>query len=225
MNKISAICILLLSSVMGYAQNATTQDLIEEYQKTAGDHAALYYAPIEPFFMQARWINDPYWETDQCTSGEVLYDGVLYRDVMMRFNVATQSLIVATPVSKILVAPNMEKIEYFTLFGHRFEKFDGKFRELMSGDKNLKLWHEKTKVRGRDVEKNRRIYLNFDETDKYFIVDGGRTFQVKKAKDIAKNYPEYKKQIKKYIRTSELDYAESKVYAIVKTFEYLTSIK
>ena len=33
------------------------------------------------------------------------------------------------------------------------------------------------------------------------------------------------KQIKKYIRTSELDYAENKLYAIVKTFEYLTSIK
>lgn len=225
MNKILAICMLLLSSVMAYAQNATTQDLIEEYQKEAGDHAALYYAPIEPFFMQARWINDPYWETDQCTPGEVLYDGTLYRDVMMRFNAATQALIVATPESKILVAPNMDKVEYFILFGHRFERFDGKYRELIAGEKDLILWHEKTKVRGRDVEVNRRILLHFDEHDKYFIVDGDRTFQVKKAKDIAKNYPEYKKQIKKYIRNSELGYVENKVYGLVKTFEYLTTIK
>ena len=222
MKRITTICLLIVSATSLFAQGRIDQEIADRYQKEAGDHAALYYAPIENPFSQARWINHPYWEQLDCVEGEVCFDRVVYKKVMMRFNIATQRLIVAMPNSKILVTPDMAKVDYFVIFGKRFEEKDGRFMCVEYRSGNLTLWHEKVKMKGTDVQKDNRSYSSYNEIDRFYVVDGQTEFQIKKAKDIAKHYPIYKKMILKHIKNS---YIQDKYELMAETLEYLTSIK
>lgn len=197
MNKTGCLFVLLSATLPLHAQNVKDQDLVDAYLAEAKDHAELYYSPIENIQSSAFWINHPYWQTDDLSAGEICYNGMLYKNQVMRINIATQNLVVATPKAKILVVPDITKIDYFILFAKRFEYIDGKIQCIEWSNGQIRLLHEKTKKKGSDVVKDGRSYYSYDESDKFTLVDGKSSYKVKKANDIIKLYPQYKKQIKK----------------------------
>lgn len=225
MKQLITIGLLLIMPIISFAQNALDQDLVNEYQKRVGDHAALFFAPIEDPISMAKWINHPYWDTDELGVGEVCYDGVVYQNVAMRFNVAQQQLAVATPVTRALVTPDMSKVSYFTLFDKKFIPHNDKFICLEFSTPGLEFWHEKTKVRGHDIYKNNRSYNSYDESNKYFLIKDGVTIQVKKAKDIAKQFPKIRKQVMKYLYNSDIMYSKSKEETMLATLMFISNIE
>lgn len=223
--KLFAICTTLLFSIPLLAQEKINQEIVDAYLKEAGDHAALFYSPIETPPSSALWINHPFWLTEELNVGDIQYDGILYKNILMRINVASQNLVVATPITKLLVEPDMSKIEYFVLFNKRFEINNGVIEcvEWEKGD--LKLWHRLTKKKGADIVKDSRSYYSYDESNLYYVQDGSATYQVKKAKDVAKQYPQHKKQILKYVKDESSYSSLDKINRIIKALECVSSFK
>ena len=225
MNKFVVACLgLMLSATTATAQVSTQQKLTDAYLSEAGDHAALFYAPIEDPIMAARWANHPFWESEDITIGNVSFSGILYNDVAMRYNVVTQQLVVATPQARILVTPNMEKLDWFTLFGKRFEKRGETFCCLEFDENGIKMWHKQVKRRGQDRIKDNLVYLSYDVFDSFIINDGKQEFEIKKTKELTKYYPEKKKAIRRLIGSS----GYSKYYTLqqlVYVLKYLNSTK
>lgn len=222
MKKIAFIGLLLLTATQINAQSKFDQNLVDAYLKEADDHAALYYAPLEQPFNATRWENDPFWESAEGSIGTVYYDGVLYKDVMMRFNVAQQQLAVATPKNKILVCPDMSKIEYFTLFDQHFERIDGRFAAMEFSDGNgVEFWNAKEKIKGPDVFINNHSYNSYIENDYYYLKIDGVMHKVKKAKDIAKLFPTAKSTMMKQLRETEYSIQGNKHNAMLYVLRFL----
>lgn len=201
------------------------QNIVDKYLQEAGDHAALFFSPVEETINSARWANDPYWLTSSCTPGELVYDGILYKNLNMRLNVVKQTLSVATPESKILVCPDTAKIERFVLFGKPFIKKGNRWACIEYQSKDLALWHEKYKEKTADVVIDARSYMNYKEVDIYYIIENGKKHFVKKASDIPSCFPKYKKPLTKYVRNYVNMLEVTKLQGILSTLNYLDDLK
>lgn len=202
MKKLTSLLLLIISFAPLCAQHNFDQKLVEAFQKEAGDHAALYYAPLEQPFNVTRWANDPFWDGQDGSRGSICYDGIVYDNVLMRFNVAEQQLSVATPSNNILVTPYMSKVSYFVLYGKRFEKIDGLYACQEYVDNGVEFWNAKKKIKGQDVLKGFRSFYSYNEINLYYLKKDGVLYPVKKAKDIIRLFPTQEKRLKKILRQS-----------------------
>lgn len=217
--------LLLLPFASSLAQSNIDQHLVDLYQKEAKDYAALFYSPIETPFQSTKWINHPYWEVIDCTDGEVCYDGLLYKGLSLRFNAAAQYIAVATPMSKILVTPDMSRVDYFILFGKKFVKQNDEKFSCLEYDKGIiQLWYRKNVTKGPEVIRDRRSYLSYVIKDSYIVRLGKRDYPIKNAKDIAKIFPEYKKEIRKYVLNARVN-TQDKLELMQMTLDYVSSLK
>lgn len=203
MKRLTSLFLLIVFFAPLCAQHNFDQKLVEAYQKEAGDHAALYYSPLEQPFNMTRWANDPFWAGQEGTRGSICYDGIVYDNVLMRFNVAEQQLAVATPENNILVAPNMSKVSYFVLFGKRFEIIDGLYACQEYAKNGVELWNAKKKIKGQDVLKGLRSFYSYNEIDIFYLKKDGVLYPVKKAKDIIRLFPAQEKKLKKVLRQGD----------------------
>jgi hypothetical protein len=49
------------------------QAVFDEFRKAAGDYAALYSGKAEENYNQQKYLNHPYWNTDEFREGAVCY--------------------------------------------------------------------------------------------------------------------------------------------------------
>jgi len=167
-----------------------------------GDHAALFQGRIEPEFNSGAWSAHPFWSDEEFHEGTVCYDGNLYTQVWLRYNIFENELVVLTPKTKLPVIPNQEKIEFFTMGDTRFVRRDGRFMAVVFDGNNFMLLHCAIKSRGLEHEVEGRMVRTMDLADLYYVEDkAGDRYEVRKARSFEKLYPKYKRPLRKYRRS------------------------
>lgn len=225
MNRLFLNILGIIFPLYLFAQDKADQKqvLIDQYIQEAGDCAALYHNPIETPYNPAAWINDPYWGTADCQPGSVIYDNILYKNVSLRFNAVTQQLLVSAPNTGFLVCPNMDLIPEFTMGGKLFIKQDGKFMSREYDGKCLSFWDKKVKYKTQDVIERQRSYKCYKEEDTYLLFYNDQYTQVKRIKDLYKQFPTYAKRLKKYVRESEITLRLERAAALTDAISTLDS--
>ena len=84
------------------------------------DYAALYSGKAEENYNQQKYLNHPYWNTDEFREGAVCYGRWLYSDLQLRYDTYKKSLIVVTPEKRITLQVDMRKVDYFVIEGQKF---------------------------------------------------------------------------------------------------------
>ena len=103
------LCVLCFPSLV-----CAQQAVFDEFRKAAGDYAALYSGN------QQKYLNHPYWNTDEFREGAVCYGRWLYSDLQLRYDTYKKSLIVVTPEKRITLQVDMRKVDYFVIEGQKF---------------------------------------------------------------------------------------------------------
>lgn len=67
------LCVLCFPSLV-----CAQQAVFDEFRKAAGDYAALYSGKAEENYNQQKYLNHPYWNTDEFREGAVCYGRWLY---------------------------------------------------------------------------------------------------------------------------------------------------
>ncbi len=170
---------------------------VEQYLQAAGDHAALYHGRIEPGFAQNAWISHPYWESEEFVKGDVCFDGVLYRNVALRYDIYRNWLAVLAPVKGISILPDQSKIGYFVIDGRRFLHIGGRFLQVISEGRHVALVHRRVKSQAGDVIRDMHTFHDLDQTDEYFLLTpDSALLKVNNVKDIARAYPQLKQPLR-----------------------------
>lgn len=200
---VKKVCFLLLivwpCAVM--AQEPVAEKMLSEYITVAGDYSALYQGSIEPMFSQSSWVTHPYWEDAEIHVGDVCYEGRLYRNVRFRYNLMENRLYVVSVENQYSVAPDATKISYFIMDGKKFINTGERYLCVEQEGHRVSLLHEKSKMRGGDLIKDRVVYHNIQIDESYYLVYAdGRRVKVANANDIIKNNPQYKKELNKMMR-------------------------
>ena len=206
--------LLVFVCMMVIVQHVSAQ----EYFPSASDFARLYVGPVEPQYKKTLWHDVPYYKgnTDMYP-GRISYYGVVYDHVNLRFDQLEQRVIVLSPTGSALCLPEQEHIDWFEMDGHLFvhdPEDESRYTSLLcDGSTNgIRLYHSVWKVYSGDNSyggnKVKKILVTKENYT--LITPDGEKHHVKRASDVAKLFPEQKKQIKQFAKKNRLSFSRSK---------------
>jgi hypothetical protein len=190
----------------------------QEHISFASDYACLYVGPLEPQYQLRLWHDIPYYhEKPDFYSGRVSYYGVVYDDVKLRFDQLAQRVAVLSPGSNFLCLPEQKYIDWFEMDGHRYvhdPEDSTRYAVLLcDGSTNgIRFYHSKWKIDNGDMYFGTGKLLRILRTMEHYTLitpDGGK-HHVKRLSDVAKLFPEQKKQIRQTARKNHLSFSKSK---------------
>ena len=146
--------------------------------------------------------------------GRVSYHGVVYDGVRMRYDLFKQQLAVVSPETNLVCLPEQQYIDWFEMDGHLYvhdPEDSTRYAALLSdGSENgIALYHMVRKVNGGEMHFGKQIYEKTLKNEEHYTLvtpDGGM-HHVKRAKDVAKLFPEQKKQIRRYASKNHLRFS------------------
>ena len=149
-------------------------------------------------------------------NGRISYYGVVYDHVQLRFDQLKQRVVVLSPVGNVFCLPEQEHIDWFEMDGHRYvhDPEDSlRFASLLSdGSTNgIRLYHSVWKVSsGENNFGEKKLQKVLSTKEHYTLVTSdGEKHHVKRASDVAKLFPEQKKQVKQFAKKNHLSFSKS----------------
>ena len=199
--------------MMAVVQHVGAQD----YFASASDYARLYVGAVEAQYPKALWHELPYYKGNTTMyRGRISYHGVVYDNVLMRFDQLKQCVVVVPPREGVFCLPEQEFVDWFEMDGRRFvhDPEDGsRYSSLLSdGSTNgICLYHCEWKDYGGDKVFEGKKYLKTLYTEERYtlVTPDGEAHHVKRASDVVKLFPEQKKQIKQYVKKNRLSFSRS----------------
>ena len=195
------------------------QDLgAQEVNSFATDFSRLYVGPVEPPYSKSLWHDSPYYQGNtNMYHGRISYFGVIYEHVQMRFDQLKQRVVVLSPSGGNFSLPEQEHIDWFEMDGQKYvhapEDSTRYASVLCDGSTNgIRLYHSEWKTY--DGEKlfggKKFLEKTLTTSEHYTLVtpDGG-IHHVKSVSDVARLFPEQKKQIKRFAKKNHLSFSKS----------------
>ena len=207
---------LVVQEVRSQDKNIPT-DAATRSLSSASDFARLYVGPVEPQYQLSLWYDNPYYKGDtNMYEGRVSYYGVVYDHVKLRFDQLLQRVVVLSPVGNVLCLPEQEHIDWFEMDGYRYvhdpEDNSRYAAQLWDGSTNgIRLYHSVWKVYSGENNFGGRKSLRILSTKEHYtlVTPDGEAHHVKRASDIAKLFPEQKKQIKQFASQNRLSFSKN----------------
>ena len=212
--------------IMMVVQNVNAQ----EYFSSASDFARLYIGEVEPQYLLSAWRDIPYYKgTTDLYEGRISYHGVVYDHVKLRFDQLEQRVVILSPIGNVFCIPEQKYIDWFEMDGQRYEhdpEDDARYAALLSdGSANgTRLYHSVWKVvSGENANEARKYQKNLAIKEHFTIVTpDDRVYHVKSASNIAKIFPEQKKEIKQFTRQQQLSFTKNmREYSLMRVVENL----
>jgi hypothetical protein len=174
----------------------------------------------------------PFFETDQMQSGEIFYDGTLYENVLLLFDIVNQQVIINRYNSEERIQLLNEKLRYFTFDGKRFENIfsvEGK-------DENVKSTIYEIMVDGRAsllVKRVKKIKsglkaedpTSFVVEDEFYIRKEKNLYAIDGRESVLEAFSDKKDLIKTFIRKSKFRFKKKKEKELIATVEYYSGLK
>ena len=183
---------------------------------SASDFAHLYVGAVEPQYQLSLWYDLPYYKGNtNFYEGRISYHGVVYDQVLLRFDQLKQRVVVLSPVGNVCCLPDQTYIDWFEMDGHRYvhdPEDSSRYAYLLcDGSTNgIRLYHCEWKIytgdRIFDREKNLKTLSTVDHFT--LMTPDGTTHHVKRASDVAKLFPEQKWQIRQFASQNRLSFSK-----------------
>jgi hypothetical protein len=199
------------------------------YLNEIGDNAQIYHG--REFIRNGlKAIGFPFYESDNMVNGTISYQGEIYPDRNLYYNLVSDQLIIDNYSHNALITLSPEKVDSFIVGSHVFvplntnrsnglEK-DGYYEQLVSGEPALFARREKKLVTGTGSEESRYIQYNnyFIRINQvYYLVDGKNALL-----DILNDR---KDELKKYIRNNKINFKKNLESSLTVTTNYYSRLK
>ncbi len=207
------------------------QNSIDLYRNGIGAQARLYngskYSAPEQTFDQ-----HPYFLSVDWLTGDVYYDGELFRDIPLMLDLYNGQLITEHYSNGQALQLVEDKIHHFTISGHYFENIDNAyvgnslpgsgFYETLYGG-NSKVIVKRQKILHEEIE-NTVIERTFDERNRYFILKEGIFHPVKTKASVFTLFGDEKQRLKKFLRQKRLRFQDNRELVLKNVAEYYDSL-
>ena len=206
---------LIFACMMAVSQYVGAQ----EYFSSASDFARLYVGAVEAQYQKTLWHDIPYYNGNtNLYKGRISYSGVVYDDVQLRFDQLKQCVIVLPPGERVLCLPEQDFVDWFEMDGRRFVRDPEdslRYASLLCDGKSngVRLYHSMWKFyNGQRGVVGEKYTLSTLRTLEHYtlLTPGGENYHVERASDVAKVFPDQKKQIKQFARKNHLSFSKSK---------------
>ena len=215
------VCIMAVVQTVGAQEYSDLQspipvDSVTHSLSATSDFARLYVGPIEPQYQKSAWHDIPYYKGNtDVYKGRVSYYGVVYDDVLLRFDQFKQRVVVLSPVRQYYCLPAQEHIDWFEMDGHRYvhdpeDSLRYAFLLCDGSTNGIRLYHSVWKNNDSDKTIGKISLKTLNTLEHYtLITSDGEKHHVKRASDVAKLFPEQKKQIKQFAKKNHLSFSKN----------------
>jgi hypothetical protein len=175
----------------------------------------------------------PFFRTVDFQPGSVYYDGILYDNLPLQYDILKNAVVIWDPNRKYFIELVNEKLDWFTAGDTRFVHIrpvaaaktqidDGFYRLLYDGKTAVLKKEAKRVVQEIDIKKVLRMT---EETPAYYIRKGNTYFPVSNKSSVLKVLAEQKSELNQFIRKNNLDFSgdkEKALAAIAAQYDQLT---
>lgn len=203
---------------------------IRQYHTSLTPESGLYrggeYVQFPFFFKEGH----PYFDEDKMRQGSVLYNGILYRDLPLIYDLVRQMLVTNDPYNTFKIVLINEEIDSFTIEQHIFIRFkdtlnpsaprSGFYEQLYTGRTWL-LKKEKKDVR---EEVTATIDRYIDHAVSYYLKKGDTYYPVNNKRSLLRALKDKSPELKKFMRRNGLKLKEDKETTLVKVSAWYDSL-
>jgi len=173
----------------------------------------------------------PFFETDQMQNGTIFYDGTLYENVPLLYDIVSQEIVINRYNSDERMKLLNEKIKYFTFDGYRFENIfsvEGK-------DENVSSTIYEIMSEGRAGVLAKRIKriknglkaedpTSFVEEDELYVHNGKNLYAIDNKNSILQAFSDKKDFVKAFIRKNKFRFKKNIEKELIMTAEYYSTL-
>lgn len=203
---------------------------LQVYQNTMDGYKALYNG-IEYTRSYPGTTGHPYYESDTLQQGSILYDGVFYPQIGLKYNLVSHEVILIGK-QNLAISLIPEKIQSFTIKDHHFIQVkvdssvdkaasDGYFEVLYNGPTTVLASRRKNIERGSRVEDP----MLFKPYNRYFIKKNGSYYPIESEKALLALCDDQKEVLKTYLRKTKLNFKKDIENSLVKAVSYYDQLK
>jgi hypothetical protein len=205
------------------------QSAVQQYRDAAGSNLLLYKgAEYTSFYSNT--IGTPFFGTDSLQPGTVSYDGIVYPDLPVKYDLVNNDLLLQAP-QNLLIKLAPEKVDSFRIGNHVFVRLQkdsstqnvpvGYHERLYAGSTTAWLRLRKQPVRGFLAEDPE----HFAQYDTYYIAQNGRFYALADEKDLLRLFGTQRNAVKKYLRKERLRFKKEPRLTVVRAAAYYDSLK
>ena len=218
------VFLFMLGCLLCGTVKAQKQQLFDEYRREAGDQAEMFLGKAEPGYPSAIYMNHPYWLFNEFSPGHVLYNGLWYKNVSLRYDAYLQQLVVNTPVTRSNVYVTMDLVEKFTLGETDYVRRNGEFMAILYSSPRMELVEQVRVTMKELMVDNAKVKREFRREVKYYILRGGMTHEVGTLNSLVKLFPGRKKALKSFAKAESLDFKLHRQSALMMTVKYVDEL-
>ncbi len=174
----------------------------------------------------------PYFMSDSMNRGNIVYDGVLFENVPMFYDLVKEQVVINDPYKIYQISLINEKVNSFTLLNHQFIRLQadsinrhvissGFYDRLYQGKINL---YEKETKKLQEVISGQEVNRIIIPQNNFYLEIAGKFYPVNRKNSLLKLLSNRKKEIQQFIRKKKLNYRQDKENTLIKVVTYYDSL-
>jgi hypothetical protein len=243
--KISVLCffsIVFLNNSFGQAAlsdstSAQTAQVISNFDSAVGQQSRLYdgheYLPYDPHIKNTALF--PYEVSAVMQPGDVTYDGIVYKNVPMMYDVYKDAVVVQLYNKFSMFTLLGNRVSDFTFAGHYFvrviaDSLNSKSAELTTGFYD-QLYGGKVEALAKRIKtlQNSSSTTAFPETyfvpkNEYYIRKGNIYYKVSSQSSVLSAFKDKKNELQQYIKQNNIKFGRDPEGAMAKIAAYYDHI-
>jgi hypothetical protein len=162
----------------------------------------------------------PYWLFDEFFPGDVVYNGLLYKSVPVRYDAYLKRLVVNTPNKRMNVYVPMNLVEKFTLGGTEFSWRYGEIVAILFSSSRMELVEQVNVALKENIKAQGQVMYDFNRDVRYYVLRGGEVYEVDKLRSVLKLFAGREKVLKRYAKENALDFKLHRQSALITMIKY-----
>ncbi len=216
---------------INYTKGITTA--VALYQQFVDPPTGLYNGRMYVDYAYSIKEGSPFFMDADFNTGSVIYDGVLYENVPLLYDVAAEELVIKDPFEIYKLSLINERVSSFLVLGHKFERLEqnslnqsvistGFYDVLYDG--NISVYKKEKKRIQEDVSFSEGLKRFIVETNAYYFKKDSVFYEVNNKGSLLSLMQNKRKDIQQFIRKNKLDLRKDKANSFTRVAAYYDSI-
>ncbi len=241
MNKLFVVVFIILSfTTLTHAQNSNKDSLflktaientVQVYYNHIGDQATKFNGVQYPGYTVSFADGHPYFKVNALNKGSILYDGVLFKDVDLLYDLVADCVVLQDSTHRIQLVN--EKLKSFSILEDHFERVEnneanktnittGFYQVLTEG--KATLYKKETKQIKEKYTNNNELSTLFEITTHYFIKKEGKFFEINNKRSVYTILEPYSKELNQFAKKEKLNYNRDKDFMLSSLVSHYNKI-
>ena len=209
--RIKYYILIICTTIICHVQINAQDNPVADYLKQVGDFADIYNGRIEPIYHSLMYENFPYYLNSNFTEASVVFKNKYYPNQKVRLDLFKEQLIILPPETKLGIVVSSQNVDRVFMYNRIFVLLNppkesgikqGYYIQLFEGEKITLFRKESYTIRVK------QLTSIFDNKIQYYLFYNNRYYTMKNKGSFTKLFPQYKKQIDKYVKERKLDFRE-----------------